>query len=84
MFYTNFSSSISGGTKIFDESGDREIGHLTSGCPSPSLKQNVSMGYVEAGFAKNGTPIKFEVRKKLVDAKVSKMPFVPSGYYFAK
>lgn len=39
------------------------------------------MGYVDAGFAKNGTQIQVEVRKKAVPATVSKMPFVPTNYY---
>ena len=43
--------------------------------------KNVAMGYVKAAHAKNGTAVNFEVRKKLVPAVVSKMPFVPSGYY---
>lgn len=70
-----------GGTPILDAEGKVIIGHITSGCPSPSLKVNVAMGYVDAGHAKNGTEVKFEVRKKTIDAKVSKMPFVPAGYY---
>ncbi|XP_030640460.1 aminomethyltransferase, mitochondrial [Chanos chanos] len=59
----------------------RVIGEVTSGCPSPCLKQNVAMGYVEAGFSKVGTPLQVEVRKKAVPAVVSKMPFVPTRYY---
>lgn len=55
---------------------------MTSGCPSPCLKKNVAMGYVDAAFAKNGTAIQVEVRKKAVPASVSKMPFVPTNYYF--
>ncbi|TSO77723.1 Aminomethyltransferase, mitochondrial [Bagarius yarrelli] len=57
------------------------IGEVTSGCPSPCLKQNVAMGYVETSFSKVGTPIQVEVRKKMVPAVISKMPFVPSNYY---
>lgn len=57
---------------------------MTSGCPSPSLKKNVAMGYVSTDSAKNGTKVKFEIRKKLFDAEVTKMPFVPTGYYFTK
>lgn len=57
------------------------IGEVTSGCPSPCLKMNVAMGYVDAAFAKNGTAIQVEVRKKAVPATVSKMPFVPTKYY---
>ncbi|XP_061621926.1 aminomethyltransferase, mitochondrial isoform X3 [Phyllopteryx taeniolatus] len=57
------------------------IGEVTSGCPSPCLKKNVAMGYVDAAFSKNGTAIQVEVRKKAVAATVSKMPFVPANYY---
>ncbi|XP_061179083.1 aminomethyltransferase, mitochondrial-like [Saccostrea echinata] len=73
-----------GHTKIYDESGSELIGELTSGCPSPSLKQNVSMGYIKNSHIKTGTKVKFEVRKKRLDAVVSKMPFVPSNYFSPK
>ncbi|XP_033744875.1 aminomethyltransferase, mitochondrial-like [Pecten maximus] len=69
------------GTVVYDEAGDRILGKLTSGCPSPSLNKNVSMGYIETPYAKNGTNVKFEVRKKLINATVSKMPFVPANYF---
>uniref|UniRef100_A0A8C7F2W2 Aminomethyltransferase, mitochondrial n=1 Tax=Oncorhynchus kisutch TaxID=8019 RepID=A0A8C7F2W2_ONCKI len=46
--------------------------------PPPALKQNIAMGYVDAPYAKNGTPIQVEVRKKPV---VTKKPFMPTNYY---
>uniref|UniRef100_A0A8B9KR66 Aminomethyltransferase, mitochondrial n=1 Tax=Astyanax mexicanus TaxID=7994 RepID=A0A8B9KR66_ASTMX len=67
-------------TPILSPEG-RVIGEVTSGCPSPCLKQNVAMGYVETSFSKAGTPVQVEVRKKMVPAVVSKMPFVPTNYY---
>ncbi|KAL7884764.1 hypothetical protein AOLI_G00075340 [Acnodon oligacanthus] len=67
-------------TPILSTDG-RIIGEVTSGCPSPCLKQNVAMGYVETSFSKVGTPIQVEVRKKMIPAVVSKMPFVPTNYY---
>uniref|UniRef100_A0A8C9TA90 Aminomethyltransferase n=1 Tax=Scleropages formosus TaxID=113540 RepID=A0A8C9TA90_SCLFO len=67
-------------TPILSPNG-RVIGEVTSGCPSPCLKQNVAMGYVETGFSKVGTPVQVEVRKKMVDAVISKMPFVTTNYY---
>uniref|UniRef100_A0A3B4E5C5 Aminomethyltransferase n=1 Tax=Pygocentrus nattereri TaxID=42514 RepID=A0A3B4E5C5_PYGNA len=67
-------------TPILSPDG-RIIGEVTSGCPSPCLKQNVAMGYVEMSFSKVGTPIQVEVRKKMTPAVVSKMPFVPTNYY---
>ena len=75
---------LAGHAKIFSEDGSEQIGETTSGCPSPSLKVNVSMGYVKTPFAKNGTKVKIEVRKKMIEAEVSKMPFVPSKYFFVK
>lgn len=57
------------------------LGEVTSGCPSPCLKKNVAMGYVETGFSKIGTPVQVEVRRKMVPAVISKMPFVPTNYY---
>ena len=73
-----------GGADIYDADGKKVIGKVTSGCPSPSLKMNVAMGYVERDFGKNGTAVKFEIRKKLYDAEVAKMPFVPAKYYMPK
>ncbi|XP_050973565.1 aminomethyltransferase, mitochondrial [Labeo rohita] len=70
-------------TPILSSDG-RVIGEVTSGCPSPCLKQNVAMGYVEAGLSKVGTSIQVEVRKKAVPAVVSKMPFVPTKYYMGQ
>ncbi|XP_077466244.1 aminomethyltransferase, mitochondrial [Stigmatopora argus] len=67
-------------TPILSPDG-KVIGEVTSGCPSPCLKKNVAMGYVDVAFAKNGTAIQVEVRKKAVDAVVSKMPFVQTNYY---
>ncbi|KAL6459108.1 hypothetical protein MHYP_G00325800 [Metynnis hypsauchen] len=67
-------------TPILSPDG-RIIGEVTSGCPSPCLKQNVAMGYVEMSFSKVGTPIQVEVRKKMTAAVVSKTPFVPTNYY---
>lgn len=57
------------------------LGEVTSGCPSPCLKKNVAMGYVETSFSKVSTPVQVEVRKKMVPATISKMPFVPTNYF---
>ncbi len=82
--FVSTGSPARGHTPIFDESGDTQIGELTSGCPSPSIKVNVSMGYIQTPYTKAGTPVKFQVRKKMVDAKVTKMPFIPAKYYTGK
>jgi aminomethyltransferase len=59
-------------------------GHVTSGCPSPSLKQNISMAYIDTPKSKIGTPLQLAVYKKKIPTKVAKMPFVPTKYYFGK
>ncbi|KAM4652383.1 aminomethyltransferase, mitochondrial [Discoglossus pictus] len=70
-------------TPILNPEG-RIIGEVTSGCPSPCLRYNVAMGYVEPEYMKASTALRLEVRKKLVDGVVSKMPFVPTRYYILK
>ncbi len=73
-----------GHTSIYSNDG-KLIGEITSGCPSPSLPGvNVSMGYVERPYMKNGTEVQFEIRKKMINAQVAKMPFVPTKYYIKK
>ncbi|KAF0515737.1 glycine cleavage system T protein [Gigaspora margarita] len=62
-------------------SDDELIGKVTSGGPSPTLNKNIAMGYVKSGFHKSGTLLKVKVRNKLQDAKIVKMPFVPSKYH---
>lgn len=58
------------------------IGNVTSGCPSPSLpKKNVAMAYVNSGYHKAGTQVLVNVRNKMQEMTVVKMPFVPSQYH---
>lgn len=59
---------------IVDEQG-RNIGRVTSGTMSPSLKKGVGMGYVETAFSKPGTEIFVEVRGRRLKAEVVKPPF---------
>lgn len=68
------------GAKLFSKEGE-EIGVVTSGTFSPHLKKPISMGYVTKGHHKNGTELQVEVRGRMGQATVSKMPFVPSRYY---
>ena len=57
------------------------VGEITSGGFSPNLKKNISMGYVLKEHAKKGTELKVVVRKKVNDAVVTPMPFVPAKYH---
>lgn len=66
--------------KVFAADGKEEIGYITSGAPSPTIGGNVAQAYVKNGL-KIGTDVKIEIRGKLRDGVISKMPFVPSNYY---
>lgn len=59
----------------------KKVGEITSGAFSPCLKKNVAMGYVDKSVAKAGTELKLNVRNKLNDTTVTKMPFVPTHYH---
>ena len=73
-----------GGTVILDLQSSQPIGVVTSGCPSPSLKKNVAMGYVGAAHARVGGRVGLEVRGRKVEGEVVKMPFVPTRYFSFK
>ncbi|XP_025202867.1 aminomethyltransferase, mitochondrial isoform X2 [Melanaphis sacchari] len=72
---------VRGGAVLFNVVDGEKIGSVTSGCPSPTLSQNIAMGYVDSKFAKNGTEIQAEVRGQKIPMVVTKMPFVKSNYY---
>lgn len=67
------------GAEIVDENGEK-IGVITSGCPSPSVKKNISMGYIKDGMHKSGTEVNVVVRGRKRKAVVSKMPFIATKY----
>lgn len=69
-------------TEITDGDG-RPIGQVTSGGFGPTTGAPVAMGYVEARFAKPGTPVKVVVRGTPRDAQVVDLPFVPHRYHKA-
>ena len=62
------------GYEIKDYEG-RTIGHVTSGTQSPSLGKAIGMGYVHLPFTPIDSNIYIKVRDKLLQAKVSKIPF---------
>ncbi|TIA86557.1 hypothetical protein E3P99_03655 [Wallemia hederae] len=66
--------------KILDET-ENVIGSVSSGAPSPTLSQNIAMGYVPPQSAKVGTQLAVDVRGRRRQAEVVKMPFVESKYY---
>ncbi len=52
------------------------IGEVTSGSFSPTLEENIGLGYVKKGFSKPGQTINIKVRKRDVKAQVIETPFV--------
>ena len=57
---------------------------MTSGTFGPSFGAPVALGYAATANAKLNTPIKLLTRGKMHEAKVTKMPVVPSGYFTGK
>ena len=68
------------GAGLFDEDG-AEIGAVTSGGFGPSVGGPVAMGYVETRAAEAGTAVQAEVRGKMHEATIARMPFVEQRYY---
>ncbi|QTE23399.1 glycine cleavage system aminomethyltransferase GcvT [Polaribacter cellanae] len=62
------------GYDIVDGNGN-VIGNVTSGTMSPCLQKGIGMGYVPRLFAKSGTQIHIQVRKKAIPATIVKLPF---------
>ncbi|HLZ29654.1 MAG TPA: glycine cleavage system aminomethyltransferase GcvT [Chloroflexota bacterium] len=55
----------------------QQIGAVTSGTYSPTLKQNIAMGYVPVALAEIGQSLAVEMRGKPAGAEVVPLPFVP-------
>jgi len=61
------------GYKIFKDS--EEIGEVTSGTLSPTLKKALGLCYIKTEFSKPDTEIEIEIRGKKTKAKIVKIPF---------
>ena len=55
--------------------GDKKIGVTTSGTHCPYLKQAVALALVDANYKDVGTKVQVNVRGRMVDAEVVKLPF---------
>ncbi|MHB1146883.1 MAG: glycine cleavage system aminomethyltransferase GcvT [Lutibacter sp.] len=60
--------------EIVNEAGEN-IGVVTSGTMSPSLKKGIGMGYVKTAYSKLGSKIFIQIRNKAIPAVVVKLPF---------
>jgi aminomethyltransferase len=58
---------------------DKPIGHLTSGCLSPTLGHPIAMGYVDTAHAEVGQTLAIDFGKQQVSAEVVKLPFYKRG-----
>ena len=65
--------------KIFNS--NECMGEVTSGCPSPSLKKNIAMGYIQSKFSELGTKVSIEIRNKKHEAEIVKLPFIKTNYF---
>ena len=57
--------------------GEARVGAVTSGTFSPTLRQNIAMGYVPLACSEPGTGLAVEMRGKPASAEVVPLPFVP-------
>ncbi|RAP77752.1 glycine cleavage system aminomethyltransferase GcvT [Paenibacillus montanisoli] len=56
----------------------KPIGEVTSGTQSPTLKRNLGLALIEAGYTGLGTEVWVEIRGKQLKAQVVKSPFYKS------
>ncbi len=54
---------------------DKQIGFVTTGTQSPTLKKNVGLAMVDLAYTELGTEVDVQIRKKRLKAKVVKTPF---------
>lgn len=64
------------GYEVRDESGENQLGELTSGSLSPSLGIGIGMAYLAPESAKPGTPLTIAIRDRVFPAEVVKKPFL--------
>ncbi len=67
------------GYKVFDETGEKELGYITTGSFAPSLEKYLAMAFVPVENSQVGTSLTVEIRGKKAKAKIVKMPFYRRG-----
>ena len=63
-----------------DVEGKKEIGVITSGGYSPTLKQPISMGRIKTIDLKNIEKVFVRIRDNILPAKICKLPFIQTKY----
>ena len=61
--------------KIVNEDGE-EIGVITSGTMSPTLKKAIAMAYINKIYTNLGSEVFIQIRNKKIKAKIVALPFV--------
>ncbi len=54
----------------------KEVGRVTSGAPSPTLRKSIGLAYVPPPLATPGTPLDVVIRGKATPARVTEIPFI--------
>ena len=62
------------GYPILDQAG-QPLGTVTSGAPGLTVGKKIGMGYVPRAHSRAGTQLGIEIRGKVIEARVTKMPF---------
>lgn len=65
------------GCRVLDADG-AEVGEVTSGTFSPTLKQGIALALLDRGV-EEGQTVQVDVRGRMVEAEVTKPPFVQGG-----
>ena len=66
--------------KIFDDN-DNEIGFITSGAMSPSLKFGIALAYIDLPYAKDLNSFNIKIRNNTFTMDKAKLPFYKHGTY---
>ena len=56
--------------------GEEQVGEVTSGTMSPSLRVGIALALVKAGFEDSRNPPGIGIRSRKVGAEVVKTPFI--------
>ncbi|MGI8427541.1 MAG: glycine cleavage system aminomethyltransferase GcvT [Actinomycetota bacterium] len=62
--------------QVIGGSEPAQVGVVTSGNYSPTLKTPIALGYVKPSLAEPGTPLAIQVRDKTAEVRVIRPPFV--------
>ena len=57
------------------DAAGKEVGRVTSGCPSPTLKKNIGMAYVPPTLSGLGTDLEIDIRGQKAAARIIPLPF---------